>query len=499
MKTATNYFLAITILLTIAAGIILFGTTFDTFNQKSSVQQQINAAIIPNLNGKSLNFYAGDSVGNITITAKIPESPASINIYHGTYREGDLVNVFPNSSREGGNVTSEADAPDVAKKILQQYGGLPSDAIFGGAHTDYLYRVSPSTGDFTKAEALSTSISWWRMLDGKRIMGDCDVIYLELGDNGEPLRIKKQWRTYTLEGNVSIISVSKAITKLENGEVISPISGNVDDINFYGITLGYYANDNQAAEITLEPVWIFYGNTSSGSYLSLEVYARQFANFTATPTSGKVPLTVAFNDTSDASPSKWSWDFGDGTNSTEQNPVHEYTTAGTYNVSLRAWNDLGSDTMEKPGLITARNPAPPVANFTGAPASGTAPLSVIFNDTSTNALTSWFWTFGDGTNATVQNPAHTYSAPGNYSVSLNVTNDDGTDEITKSDYITVTTPPPTTLTTQPTMTTATTVTTTPTTTRPTPTGTRTPLSTVPVITALTLTGLLTLIRRCKIS
>ena len=69
-----------------------------------------------------------------------------------------------------------------------------------------------------------------------------------------------------------------------------------------------------------------------------------------------IPLNVTFMDTSDASPVKWLWDFGDGTNSTAQNPAHMYTTAGTYNISLKAWNDLGSDTMEKPFYITVRNP-----------------------------------------------------------------------------------------------------------------------------------------------
>jgi hypothetical protein len=299
MKTHVKFFFIVLILSVIIVGILLCEMTDHTVTLKNSMEKQPYNDINLTLNGKPPNSSVLGIIGNISITAKLPESPASISIYRGTYLEGDLVNIFPNSSKEGGNVTSEADAPEVAKNILQKYGGVPSDAIFGGARTDYLYRVSPSTGEFVKAEALSTSISWWRILDGKRIMGDCDVIYLELGDNGEPLRIKKQWRTYSFAGNVSIIPVSKAITKLENGEVISPISGNADDINFYGITLGYYANDNQAAEITLEPVWIFYGNTSSGSYLLLEVYARQFANFTAAPASGNVPLTVSFTDTSD--------------------------------------------------------------------------------------------------------------------------------------------------------------------------------------------------------
>ena len=75
------------------------------------------------------------------------------------------------------------------------------------------------------------------------------------------------------------------------------------------------------------------------------------ANFTATPTTGPAPLNVTFTDTSDASPTQWLWDFGDGTNATMQNATHMYNVSGAYNVTLRVWNDLGSDTMEKPGYV----------------------------------------------------------------------------------------------------------------------------------------------------
>jgi len=62
------------------------------------------------------------------------------------------------------------------------------------------------------------------------------------------------------------------------------------------------------------------------------------ANFTANITSGQAPLAVAFTDTSTGGPASWSWDFGDGTTSTAQNPVHTYTAAGTYTVSLSVTN-----------------------------------------------------------------------------------------------------------------------------------------------------------------
>jgi len=167
------------------------------------------------------------------------------------------------------------------------------------------------------------------------------------------------------------------------------------------------------------------------------------ANFSGNPTSGYIPLTVAFTDTSTNSPTSWSWTFGDGGTSTSQSPSHQYTTAGSYTVTLTATNAAGSDGETKTNYITANAlPSPPVANFSGTPTSGTAPLTVAFTDTSTNTPTSWSWTFGDGGTSTVKNPSHQYTAAGTYTVSLTATNAGGSDGETKTNYITVSQPAP---------------------------------------------------------
>jgi PKD repeat protein len=89
--------------------------------------------------------------------------------------------------------------------------------------------------------------------------------------------------------------------------------------------------------------------------------------------------------------------------------------------------------------VTTQAPQPPVADFTGTPTSGTAPLSVQFTDASTGA-TSWDWNFGDTGTSTAQNPNHTYNDPGNYTVTLTATNAVGSDVETKTNYITVSDP-----------------------------------------------------------
>ena len=160
------------------------------------------------------------------------------------------------------------------------------------------------------------------------------------------------------------------------------------------------------------------------------------AAFSGTPLSGPAPLSVDFTDASTGSPTTWSWDFGDGDTSTDQNPTHVFTSPGTYTVALTVTNDDGSDTETKVDYITALGP--PVADFSGTPTSCTVALSVDFTDLSTNSPDTWFWDFGDGGSSTSQNPTHVYNYIGTYTVTLTATSSAGATAETKIDYITVT-------------------------------------------------------------
>lgn len=79
----------------------------------------------------------------------------------------------------------------------------------------------------------------------------------------------------------------------------------------------------------------------------------------------------------------------------------------------------------------------PVAAFTGTPANITAGQIVQFTDQSTNIPKSWIWNFGDGGTSTAQNPSHTYTSAGTYTVSLKVSNNYGSNTLTRTNYITV--------------------------------------------------------------
>ncbi|MDD1751432.1 MAG: PKD domain-containing protein, partial [Methanothrix sp.] len=114
-------------------------------------------------------------------------------------------------------------------------------------------------------------------------------------------------------------------------------------------------------------------------------------------------------------------------------------TGGERSVPLTATRTDGSgagifsfviETSPPPGFIVA-------ANFSALPTSDIVPLITTFTDTSLGNVTSWSWDFGDGSdeNATMQNPVHTYTGIGTYTVSLTVTNAYGSDTRIKGNYI----------------------------------------------------------------
>src|SRR5665647_2350994 len=146
------------------------------------------------------------------------------------------------------------------------------------------------------------------------------------------------------------------------------------------------------------------------------------ANFSSNISSGYAPLSVQFTDQSQNA-TGWSWDFGDGDTSTAQNPAHTYSVAGSYTITLSAINENG--TISTFSTITVQQPTLPIANFISNISSGYVPLIVQFTDQSQNA-TGWSWDFGDGGNSTAQNPAHTYSVAGSYTITLSAINENGT-------------------------------------------------------------------------
>ena len=150
------------------------------------------------------------------------------------------------------------------------------------------------------------------------------------------------------------------------------------------------------------------------------------AAFIANITFGCGQLMVNFIDLSTNNPTSWLWDFGNGNTSALQNPSVVYINPASYTVTLIVSNADGSDTETKVDYINVYEN--PTADFTTDITSGCKDLTVQFINLSypvSSTIISWYWDFGDGNNAFISEPAHTYSSAGSYNVSLTVTDANG--------------------------------------------------------------------------
>ncbi len=140
------------------------------------------------------------------------------------------------------------------------------------------------------------------------------------------------------------------------------------------------------------------------------------ASFTTSGNGCTVPFAVTFNNTSTTGAGiTYNWNFGNGQNSTLQNPTQvTYNTAGTYNVTLVVANpNTGCSATVTQSIV--------VSNYTAgitAPASACEGASVTFLDNSTVGANSWSWNAAAGGTSTQEDPVFTFNTPGNYAVTL---------------------------------------------------------------------------------
>jgi PKD repeat protein len=138
------------------------------------------------------------------------------------------------------------------------------------------------------------------------------------------------------------------------------------------------------------------------------------------------PIQFIGSATGGEEPYSWSWDFGDGKSSTQQNPTHTYSSPGDYQVILMVTdNDDESDT-DTTTCHVAEVTVGVNANADG-PYSGNVGESIKFYGSATGGVPpySWEWDFGDGGSSTQQNPTHQYANTGTYTVILTVTDNEG--------------------------------------------------------------------------
>ncbi len=395
---------------------------------------------------------------------------------------------WSDSGYTGRNVIGEKTGttqPDEIVLITAHLDNMPSGSIAPGADDN----ASGSVGVMVSAE-LFTQHQFHRTVrfvvftgEEQWLLGSSaysDMVYLD-GDNivavynmdmlaydaigGPDLRLHTRLDTNpgypgdlaianTFVDVVNVYSLSSGLSPIidADGENRSDHSAFWD--NGYSAILGIEDNDNDMTPFyhttsdTVSTLNMTYftnyvkASVGTAAHLALRDDGTLIADFTASPFSGAVPLTVNFTDLSVGATS-WSWDFGDTGTSTDKNPVYTYTSVGTYTVTLTVTNASGSDTEIKTDYITVTPPAPPMAEFIASTTTINVGDSVTFTDLSANNPTSWDWTFEGGTpgTSTDQNPTVTYNTVGTFDVTLVASNAQGSDTETKVNYITVTMPP----------------------------------------------------------
>jgi len=147
------------------------------------------------------------------------------------------------------------------------------------------------------------------------------------------------------------------------------------------------------------------------------------ALFGADTRSGCPPLLVTFTNSSFGGNPTYSWDFGDGSTSSQAAPVHTFNSVGNYTVTLTVTDSSGcTSTLVKQAYIQVTDPS--AGYITPPTTTGCAPYTTSFTDGTAGAV-AWLWNFGDGTTSTLQNPTHTYTTAGFYTVSLSAQSANG--------------------------------------------------------------------------
>ena len=202
----------------------------------------------------------------------------------------------------------------------------------------------------------------------------------------------------------------------------------------------------ESSTTSVDPAWGWSFNSPSTWLATVVTLTPATGSVNQPPvaafTSSCSGLTCTFTSTGsdpDGSIAGYEWTFGDGASATTQSPSHTYTTGGTYTVTLTVTDNQGAAASASQSVGVNTPDQPPVANFV----SDCPGLTCNFTSTSSDAdgtIAGYSCTFGDGASSIAQNPSHTYTAGGSYTVTLTATDNQGaTNAVSKN--VTVNQPP----------------------------------------------------------
>ena len=316
----------------------------------------------------------------------------------------------------------------------------------------YAFSTVPTKVNFVDSSLGSTPMTWeWDFGDGTTSDEQNPThTYLRRGTYTVTLTAKNAYGTSTAtqKNYITIGMEPKADFSASPGTGDAPLTVKFTDQSLGQVTKWTWDFGDGKGSFEQSPVHTYWSGgeynvilTASNDYGSSEIKKTKYISvigdlksvFSADRSSGKAPLTVRFTDRSIGTPATWAWDFGDGTTSTEQNPVHVFSGVGTYDVRLTVTRGGIGDSSTQ--IINVGGV--PVADFNGTPRSGNVDGQIRFMDTSENNPTEWSWDFGDTAISDAQNPSHAYQLKGVYTVSLTAKNSNGLDTERKQSYINI--------------------------------------------------------------
>ncbi|MDE1881517.1 MAG: PKD domain-containing protein, partial [Euryarchaeota archaeon] len=199
-------------------------------------------------------------------------------------------------------------------------------------------------------------------------------------------------------------------------------SGSPRPYHVYNQTGNFYANV------------VVFDSAGYGTFASVTILVQSpnlVANILSTPSSGKVPLTVAFTSTVDGgvAPYTYAWTFGDGAPvSGSPTPVHTYNASGTFTVQLSVTDSSGTSTGANVVVIVGSGSVPLSAWAQATPTAGFAPTTVVFTGGAWGGTGpyTYRWNFGDGSLGSLYaDPTHVYNGSGGFGAMLMVMDANG--------------------------------------------------------------------------
>jgi PKD repeat protein len=392
--------------------------------------------IYKSTNGGNSFYEISPSTDGAWVTPYVLD-PSNPNVMYIGYTEmykstdgGENWSQITNGETNGSKINDIAVAPSNSSYIYFSSGTDLYGTTNGGSSWQLLYSFTKPITDIAVA------------------YNDENKVFVTLSGFTEDNKVY-----YSLDGGNTWTNISSGLPNVPANAIVYQTG--TSDLIYVGTDLGVFVRNGLSAnwqtfnngmpfvvvdelEINYTTNKIYAATFGRGLWMS-DLYSdtstslnAEFSSYVANNCAGE----VQFFDNSSGSPTSWHWDFGDGNTSTEQNPVHNYSSTGDYNVTLTVSNNTDTSSISHTVSIVQSQVT---ADFTSQNnVNCSAPLSVEFNNLSANA-SSYIWDFGDGSTSTEENPTHTYNNPGVYDVKLVASSEVcGTDSIIKESFVEIT-------------------------------------------------------------